>query len=169
MHLGVILHPTDYSPLSEATLRYALALARDYRARLVVLHVVDTLGPEQISYGEAASQPQPEAYRQRLWNEFHQRVCLPHPELDTEFVLSEEDPATAIVNTAAHFRCDLIVMGTHGRHGLQRFLGGSVTEQVIRLASCPVLVVKDVPPAEVPPEVLRGGAMHPHFLVERKG
>jgi nucleotide-binding universal stress UspA family protein len=56
--------------------------------------------------------------------------------------LSEEDPLAAILGTAVARECDLIVMGSHGRHGLRRLVQGSVTEQVIRAATCPVLVVK---------------------------
>jgi nucleotide-binding universal stress UspA family protein len=52
------------------------------------------------------------------------------------------DPAAAIARTAEESRSDLIVMGTHGRRGLGRFLQGSVAERVMRRAPCPVLVVK---------------------------
>ena len=54
----------------------------------------------------------------------------------------EGDPATQIVRVAQETRCDLIVLGTHGRTGLGRLLMGSVAEQVLRKAPCPVLTVK---------------------------
>jgi nucleotide-binding universal stress UspA family protein len=56
--------------------------------------------------------------------------------------LAEGDPAAEIIRAAQETGAELIVMGTHGRTGLQRLLMGSVAEQVLRKASCPVLTVK---------------------------
>jgi nucleotide-binding universal stress UspA family protein len=152
MLFRAILHPTDFSEISQTALSYAAALAHDHGARLVILHAVETLGPENVTYGEAESKRQPEAYRQRLWDDLHQ-VKPPRPDVPVEYVLSEEDPVQAIIQTAAERGCDLIVLGSHGRSGLKRLLMGSVAEQVVRKASCPVLVVKEgVPPAPEPPE-----------------
>jgi len=136
-----ILYPTDFSEPSQEALRYALELAADYGAHLIVLHAVETLGAENVTYGEAVSRPQPESYRQRLWDELHQIKRL-DARGDVEYVLSEEDPVTAVLHMAKTRACDLIVMGTHGRHGLRRLMEGSVAEEVVRGASCPVLVVK---------------------------
>jgi nucleotide-binding universal stress UspA family protein len=166
MHLKTILCPTDYSELSQAALAYAAALARDHGARLVILHAVETLGPENVTYGEAVSRPQPQAYRQRLWDDLH-RVKPPSFEGPVEYILSEEDPVEAILRTAAARACDLIVMGSHGRGGLKRWLMGSIAEQVVRKAPCPVLVVKAPRAIEQSPEE-KTTAMHPEYLSERK-
>jgi quercetin dioxygenase-like cupin family protein len=64
------------------------------------------------------------------------------PQLHVEHHLAEGDPGQEILHLARALRCDLIVMGTHGRTGLGRFLTGSVAEEVLRKAACPVLVVK---------------------------
>jgi nucleotide-binding universal stress UspA family protein len=64
-----------------------------------------------------------------------QNVCVEHR-------LGQGDPATVIVNIAQDAGAGLIVMGTHGRTGLGRVLMGSVAEQVLRKAPCPVLTVK---------------------------
>ena len=166
MRCKTILFPTDYSGLSESAFKYAVAMAQDYLARLIVLHAVDTLGPEKVSFGEASTLRQPDAYRRRLWDEMHQQVRVPDPLIEQQFVLSEEDPATAILDAAVRFQCDLIVMGTHGRQGLKRWLEGSVAEQVIRQAPCPILVVRD---SLVPPSVSteEGTALHPRILTEQ--
>jgi nucleotide-binding universal stress UspA family protein len=66
-----------------------------------------------------------------------------------EHRLVEGDAATVILQVATEIKCDLIVMGTHGRTGLSRLLMGSVAEQVVRNASCPVLTVK-TPQHEAP-------------------
>jgi nucleotide-binding universal stress UspA family protein len=141
LHLKAILHPTDFSQHSDYALRLAGSLARDHEARLIILHVVLTLGPELVTYGEAASQLQPESYRHKLWEELR-RVQLPDPVVSIEHLLAEGDPAAEIVRTAQETGAELIVMATHGRTGLQRLLMGSVAEQVMRKASCPVLTVK---------------------------
>jgi len=105
------------------------------------LHAVETLGPENVTYGEAVSQPQPASYQERLWRDLRQ-IQIPEPAVPVEYLLSEDDPVTAILRTAAERDCDLIVIGSHGRHGLGRLFGASTAEQVIRGATCPVLVVK---------------------------
>jgi nucleotide-binding universal stress UspA family protein len=157
------LHPTDYAETSRPALEYAVGLARDYQARLLLLHVVDSLGPENATYGEAVSEPQPEGYRQRLWEELH-RWPLPEPHGPVEYLLAEGDPVEAIVRVAGERGCDLVVMGTHGRHGLKRLLAGSVAEEVVRDAPCPVLVVKSAPPRRPPPQ--ERTEMHPGVLTE---
>jgi len=142
MRLKTILHPTDYDEPSNLALRYAVELAHDYKADLIVLHSVATLGPEKLTYGEAISGKQPEAFRQRLWEEIHQ-IRSPDPEVTLEYVLSEEDPVSAIVHLANQRNCDLIVLGSHGKHGWKRLVEGSTAELVVRRASCPVLVIKN--------------------------
>jgi nucleotide-binding universal stress UspA family protein len=141
LHLKAVLHPTDFSEHSDYALRLAGSLARDHEARLIVLHVVVTLGPELVSYGEAVSELQPEGYRQKLWEELR-RVRLPDPDVLVEYQLAEGDPAEEIIRAAQDTGAELIVMATHGRTGLQRLLMGSVAEQVMRKAVCPVLTVK---------------------------
>ena len=59
-------------------------------------------------------------------------------------------PAEEIVRVADEFRCDLIVMGTHGRTGLRRLLMGNTAESVLPEASCPVMIVKASEPLSSP-------------------
>jgi nucleotide-binding universal stress UspA family protein len=132
-----ILHPTDFSERSEPAFRLACALARDYRASVLVLHVATPF----VAYGEGmVSVPPPdflEGLRDRL-----QKIRPGDPRVLVEHKLIEGDPATEILRTAREAICDLVVMGTHGYTGLSRLLMGSVAEQVLRKASCPVLTVK---------------------------
>jgi len=164
MSIQTILHPTDYSELSQFALRQAEDLARVHSARLIVLHVVETLGPERLTYAEAGSQPQPEAYRKRLWDEMH-RLVSPDPDVPVEYVLAQGDPVSAILRTAADHRCDMIVLGSHGRTGLQRLVLGSIAEGVMRRARCPVLIVK-IPPRSPSSFQEEGTALHPFTLTE---
>jgi nucleotide-binding universal stress UspA family protein len=164
VHPKKILHPTDYSAASRPALLEALALAREHDARLVLLHVVDTLGPEDLTYGESASADQPEAYRRRLFAELR-HVLPPEANVRAEYVLSEEDLVTAILRTQAEHGCDLIVLGTHGATGIRRWLTGSVAEEVVRRAPCPVLVVKGTRAPERLPHLGPTG-LHPGHLEE---
>lgn len=144
--IGAILHPTDFSANSGYAFQLACSLARDHSSRLLVLHVVATLGPEQVTFGEAVSRPEPEDYQSKLWHDVRQ-VKPSDPAVKVEYLLAEGDAAAEIVKTAAENHCGLVVMGTHGRTGLDRLLMGSVAEQVMRKAPCPVLTVKS-PPAQ---------------------
>jgi nucleotide-binding universal stress UspA family protein len=139
--IHTILHPTGLSEESEAAFGLACSLARDHGARLVVLCVVPL---PVILYG-----PPPEEYLDHLWEQLAQTQAR-DPQVRIEHLLVEGDPATEILRTAAEVPCDLIVMGTHGRTGLTRLILGSVAEQVLRQAPCPVLTVKAPPRAAEP-------------------
>lgn len=142
LHLNNILHPTDYSDQSEYAFRLACSLARDHTATLTVLHVVTTLGPENVTVGEAVSQLEPEAYLQKLWADLRQ-IKASDPAIPVHHRLAEGEPGAEIVRAAKDVGAALIVMGTHGRTGLKRLLMGSVAEQVMRNAHCPVLTVRN--------------------------
>lgn len=137
--IHTILHPTDFSEYSKGAFQVARALARDYKARLILMHV--SLPPVLV-YAEAIPINPPtdmlfDSLREKL------RMMIPEEEdVTIDTVLKEGDPATEIIHAAEEKHCDLIVMGTHGRSGLTRLLMGSVTEDVLRKAGCPVLTVK---------------------------
>jgi nucleotide-binding universal stress UspA family protein len=149
--IRTILHPTDFSEHSDPAFWLACSVARDYGARLVVLHVV----PPPVFHGEVVARRQPDGYHtdlEKQLQEFRPR----EPGIPVERRVEDGDPAAAILRVAQEVPCDLIVMGTHGRTGLGRLLMGSVAEQVMRRAPCPVLTVKlprhELPGAVEPPE-----------------
>jgi nucleotide-binding universal stress UspA family protein len=113
---------------------------------MVVLHVAT---PPLVVYGEGVLPPEPADYKDQLRERLRQ-VQAGDPKVQVEHRLVEGDAPTEILRLAEEIRGDLIVMGTHGRTGLGRLLMGSVVEQVVRKASCPVLTVK-VPSLRVPP------------------
>ena len=138
MNIRTILHPTDFSEYSRNAWHLACALARDYGARLVLLHVRDIpLGV----YGEFGAAPPDVVDVDTLKDELA-RVEPTAPGVTVERKLSEGDPVSEIIRVAQENAADVIVMGTHGRTGLGRLLMGSVAEQVVRRAACPVLTVK---------------------------
>ncbi len=145
--IRVILHPTDFSDDSTEAFRMALAIARDRRARLIVVHVE----PREIVDGRFIAGPTPEAYREELWGRLRRFEDAGHG-VRVEPVLTEGSPVAEILRAAEESHSDLIVMGTRGRTGLGRAILGSVAESVIRAAACPVLIAKarrdDLPASE---------------------
>jgi len=141
-----ILHPTDFSEYSEHALRTACALARDYGARLVPLHVAAS---PTIGYAEGIIPPDPESYLEAVRDQLA-RLDVPDVGIQPDRRLEEGDPVSEILRVARETGADLIVMGTHGRTGLSRLLMGSVAELVVRRSSCPVLTVKTPFPALAP-------------------
>jgi nucleotide-binding universal stress UspA family protein len=145
LNIQGILHPTDLSTHSMGAFRVACALARDYGARLIVLHVapVPTVGaagivPSPPVAGSEASADDTQKELAAALRDFQAKDA----KVPIEHRVEHGDPADVIRKVAAEARCDLIVMGTHGRTGLRRMLMGSVAEQVLRRGTCPVLIVK---------------------------
>ena len=137
--IRTILHPTDFSERSQYAFGVACALARDYGARLIVLHVAEV--PTVASAEGVVLPPNPEELR-RAAQEQLDRLPVPHANVRAERRLEQGDAVTEILRVAQEVHADLIVLGTHGRTGLGRLLMGSVAEQVVRQAACPVLTVK---------------------------
>ena len=136
--IHMILHPTDFSARARSAFDLACALARDYDARLVVVHVK----PPQMMGGEVhALITTPEEVDRELRGELDKLQPL-DDSTQIERVLKEGDAGTEILRMAKEISSDIIVMGSHGRTGLSRLLMGSVAEAVSRKAHCPVLTVK---------------------------
>jgi len=139
-----ILCPIDFSDCSQRALEHAVALARWYDARVTTFHVcapvpisayatVASMMPSSLVGGEDQN-----AVR-RAMEQFASREAATNVPIDIE--LGEGNAATEILAKAEAARSDLIVLGTHGRSGFERFMLGSVTERVLRKAGCPVLTV----------------------------
>jgi nucleotide-binding universal stress UspA family protein len=139
-----ILHPTDFSPGSAAAFAYACDLAREYDARLVVLHAFGPVVP----IGADGVIVSPDLNELRTIARVEIDALRPTDSAVRIERAVREGPSTlAILEAAAEFQADLIVMGTHGRSGFRRLVLGSVTEEVLRKATCPVLTVKAPAPA----------------------
>jgi universal stress protein A len=128
-----ILVPIDWSEPSKKASRLAASLAREERAQLVLLHVVPV--------AVVMNGPPPANYLKHLREELRQFEPS-HSSATPEYLVTEGDPVASILGTAREYGCDLIVMGTHGRSGLTRFLMGSVAEEVVRKSACPVLTLR---------------------------
>jgi universal stress protein A len=142
LKLRTILAPVDFSERSQAALKYALRLALEFGASLVVLHALDPL----IAAGRVES-ARLRQLKSAARSEAEQRLEDLHQELRpsgvrARLVLRPGSATETIVAFALESKADLIVMGSQGRAGLNRLLIGSVAERVVRHASCPVLVVR---------------------------
>jgi nucleotide-binding universal stress UspA family protein len=146
-----ILVPTDFSDHSRAALHLAAALARDHNAHMIVLHVRENPVAPFMPYGKAPPQHETE---QTVLNDQFVDFKLANQPLQAEYVVVSGVPAEEIVRAAVERQCDLIVMATHGRTGLGRLMLGSVAEEVMRMAPCGVLTLKQPLPAA---ETLQAG------------
>jgi nucleotide-binding universal stress UspA family protein len=155
LKIQTILHPTDFSPNSQCAWEMACALARDYGARLLLLHVEPPL-PSFAELGAVSPPPVP-MDRPALERQLTQLKPV-DSKLAVTRVLLEGNEALEINRFAQENDVDLIVMGTHGRTGLGRFLTGSVAEAVLRKAPCPVLTVRDQAAHRAAPEPQREAA-----------
>lgn len=139
-----ILFATDFSPGSDYAFEYALAMARHFQAELHIIHVInepvdlrgfyvphisfDTLEAEII---EGAN---------KMMDRFRRTHLADYDRVETHVVSGI--PHQEIIGKAGEVGADLIVMGTHGRTGLDHVLFGSTTEKVVRKSTIPVLTIR---------------------------
>ena len=144
--LKKILVPTDFGEAADAALTYARALARNFDATIDVLHVSEDVSARMFA-GEIYVGVPPTLQKDvedAARRELDQRLIDndPKPLPVRPVVVTSNAPAMTIVQYAKDADVDLIVMGTHGRGPVAHMLMGSVAERVVRLAGCPVLVVR---------------------------
>jgi nucleotide-binding universal stress UspA family protein len=141
-----ILVAVDGSPTSMKGLREAIRLAKDDRAQLFIVHVVNELYAFANLEGLTAGMDIVPALREGGRRVLAKAVALADKEGIRAKTLMRETPGGAaadlIVREARKQRADLIVLGTHGRRGLRRAVLGSDAEQVVRRSPVPVLLVR---------------------------
>ncbi|RLM71003.1 universal stress protein [Halorubrum sp. Atlit-8R] len=158
-----ILYPTDGSAGSEAAAAHVGALASQFGASVDVLHVIDTreggLGlsgafldddpqamsgrsPDEGYIGRHGDGPDPEAVEAGLTDHAEALIQASTGEVDLTTAVESGTPHSVILRYADEADADLVVMGTHGRTGVERYLLGSVAEKVVRLSDVPVMTVR---------------------------
>ena len=141
-----ILVPTDFSAHADEAFRVAHTLARATGAEVIVFHVARP--PAVVAEGGPLLDEPGKAEAANLWERFQKmRSADPKVRVEHEVIVAARPSAGHILAMLDKLGCDLIVMGTHGRSWLKHRLFGSVTEEVVRLARCPVMVVKAPAPA----------------------
>ena len=134
-----ILAPTDLSELSSLGLEYALDLAKGWGAQVIVYHVANAA--ELATYKAHSLDDLIERHKKSLGQFLRARFAEMLPLVDVREKVEIGSPASNILEEAEKQGSDLIVMSTHGRTGLAHLLMGSVTEEVMRNAVCPVFSV----------------------------
>ncbi|MFI4873844.1 MAG: universal stress protein [Blastopirellula sp. JB062] len=138
MKMNKILFPTDFSHCGDAAMRLATAIAKDFGATLLILHVEEpptAYGGGEMYYG--MMEPSLDEVKKMLHEVRPTDEAVP-----CVHRLISGDPPHAILNLAEEEKVDLIVMGTHGRTGLLHLLMGSNAETIVRKAKCPVLTFR---------------------------
>lgn len=141
---GRILLPTDFSECSEVAAGTARRLAETFGSRILLLHVLDEwTAVDPMFRGELpleAVRTRMEQFAQESMDAFLAGLFSGFENFDTMLVTGM--PYREILRAAREFPADLIVIGTHGRRGLNRFLLGSVADGVVRLSPSPVLLIR---------------------------
>ena len=150
-----ILVPTDFSATADEALGYAFGLAQQFGASLQLLHVLEDpllangSSPEAFfTEGPPVRTAMLEDARERLR---HRAAREPNLPIETEVLFGHG--ARTIVDYATERGVDLIIMGTHGRTGFAHLFLGSIAEQIVRTAPCPVLTVRHPTARELRPEL----------------
>ena len=136
-----ILVPTDFSAHANEAFRVGFTLARAIGAEVIVFHVARP--PAVVSDDGRVLTDPGEGQAVNLWDVF-QTILPKDPKVRVEHqvIVADQPGADHVLEILDKLGCDLIVMGTHGHSWLKHRLFGSVTEEVVRRARCPVMVVK---------------------------
>jgi nucleotide-binding universal stress UspA family protein len=155
-----ILVATDFGEAAETALRYGRDFARTFGATLHVIHVADNI-MARVAAGEVYGDVS--GFQREVKEAAEKQLdCLVRnhePALGVRAIVRmSTSPAVAIASYARDAAIDLIIVGTHGRGALAHLIMGSVAERVVRIAPCPVLVVRQLENAFVRPEALDAAA-----------
>jgi nucleotide-binding universal stress UspA family protein len=155
-----ILVPTDFSAHADEAFRVAHTLARAVGAEVVLFHVDQA--PAVVTEGGRLLADPGKGEAVNLWDRFeHTQPADPRVRVTHEVIVADRPGAGHVLAILERLGCDLIVMGTHGRSWLKERLFGSVTEEVVRRARCPVMVVKAPAPAREPGPAAETVEAHP--------
>ena len=151
-----ILCPVDFFPASERAMDYAGVLAKNYEARLILLHVVAPILPSAyevpLNMKQIVSTLQEESTR-RLKKLAEKAKATGVP---VEYVVRTGDIQEEIRKIIGSAKIDFVVMGTHGRRGFEQWFLGSVAERLLRTISVPLLTIGKPTKREIaPPEIRR--------------
>lgn len=135
------LVPVDFSKGSELALNKAVKLARENKGKLLLVHVISTTlaFPLEVGFGDIFEAMEKDA-RERMKRLVRRKGLKPGQ--CRSVLIRGVDAALLIADLARKSRASMIIMGSHGRTGLQRLMLGSVAERTLRYAKCPVLIVK---------------------------
>src|SRR5262245_23527053 len=136
-----ILVPTDFSAHADEAFRVAHALAQAVGAEVILFHIARP--PAVVSEGGRLLADPGQGKGANLWDRFQSILPAgPKVRVEHEVIIADRPDVSHILDILDRLGCDVIAMGTHGHSWLKHRLFGSVTEEVVRRARCPVMVVK---------------------------
>ena len=136
-----VLVAHDGSKLSDKALKKAIEIALLFESSLTVLSVVPDLYLTELS--DMDRQKIMDALTEETMANMEKiRASLASKSIEAKTITRHGLPAEKILETAKKMKVDLVVVGSHGRHGAKKFLLGSISSKVVDYATCPVLVVK---------------------------
>jgi nucleotide-binding universal stress UspA family protein len=136
-----ILVPVDFSDCSLDALKYAVVVAQQAKASIMLLHVLEPVSYGlDFTFGHSRTREQ----EREIWTKRLEGLVSSHEHshVPMEPQLRGGLPSDSILESVQTLPCDLIVMGTHGRRGISHVISGSVAEAVLRKALCPVVAVR---------------------------
>src|SRR5210317_1370671 len=137
--LDKIICATDFSALSNHAVYYGASLARDYKAKLYLCHVIDLSSATM--YGEATYAFESQLTHMEDYAHERMRRVMQKHDVDWEPLVTIGSAADEVTRMAQENEVDLAITATRGRSGLKRLVLGSVTEHIMRSLPCPVLTV----------------------------
>lgn len=144
MAISKILFPTDFTEGSEAAIPFVADLTRKFNAKLYIVHVLYDINRATGWYVPHASTTELSSLMEKSAKEQLDRVAIEemrdYPNIERKVIIGS--PAEEILRFAEKNNIDLIIMGTHGRKGLDKILFGSTAEKVVRSSRFPVLTVR---------------------------
>lgn len=144
LRIKSILVPIDFSPQSEKALAYAVPFARQFGAKLTVMHVVEPVAtPDFAKSFPLAIENDTAIAESKRHLERVVRDLKIKPAVIGKIVVRYGRSFNEITDAARMLKVDLVIISTHGYTGLKRAVLGSTTERVVRHAPCPVLVVRE--------------------------
>ncbi|QUM83824.1 MULTISPECIES: universal stress protein [unclassified Moritella] len=143
MTINNILCPTDFSDIANKAISYAAEMALKYDATLHLVSVINEIHGFDSFQVLAITPNDIHEHMLKITQEKLDELTIDiKPSIPLHTAVLEGHPATEITQAAVDFDCDMIVIASHGRTGLEHILIGSVAESVTRHSHCPVLIVK---------------------------
>ncbi len=157
--VNTILHPTDFSPCAKGAFAHAVRMARRHDAQLHLLNVAPSLGEDPIRSAYTVGAGEDSVFKE-MEDRAQEMMLALIEEGEAEDLDIQRDhdrgiaPGPVINEYAEEHDVDLVVIGTHGRRGMKRFVLGSVAEEVVRQAPCSVMTVRSEEDVVPPPPVI---------------
>lgn len=144
MEFKRILYPTDFSEGSAVAIPYVADMAKRYDAKVYVVHVIYDIAKASGWYVPHVSMDEVYKDMEEGAKKELQRCCAEDMRgyKDIEYIVLKGVPSEEIIRFTEENQIDLVVMGTHGRKGLDRVFFGNTAEKVVKRASCPVMTVR---------------------------